>query len=146
MGYRLPVFDIKVSAEKESAYSQISQNELALQLYNNGFFNPQYTDQALATLDMMEFQGKDGVMQKIAMNGGMYREMLMMKQQMLQMAQIIDKLTGSSMAAEMADGINQQATAEEEPAAAVSAPNTGGGENKMIRRSRERAATVAQPR
>ena len=43
MGYRLPVFDIEVKAEKENAYTQLSQNELALQFYNLGFFNPEMT-------------------------------------------------------------------------------------------------------
>ena len=101
MGYRLPLFDIEVTAQKASPYSKMSQNELALQFYTAGFFNPQMADQALTCLDMMDFDRKQFIMQKIAQNGGMYQQMLMMQQQMLQMAQMIDP----AMAEQMATGI-----------------------------------------
>ena len=67
--YRLPVFDIDVSPAKRTSYSKITQNELALQFYNSGFFNPQLTDQALCALRIMDFDGKDDVMQMVARNG-----------------------------------------------------------------------------
>ena len=41
-----------------------------------GFFNPQMTDQALMCLDLMEFDGKDGVMQKVAQNGTMFEKLM----------------------------------------------------------------------
>ena len=50
MGYRLPLFDVEITAQKQSPYSKMSQNELALQFYNAGLFNPQMADQALACL------------------------------------------------------------------------------------------------
>jgi hypothetical protein len=105
MGYRTPLFDIEVTAQKQSPYSKMSQNELALQFYQAGFFNPQMADQALACLDMMDFDRKQFIMQKIAQNGGMYQQMLMMQQQMLQMAQIIDQTRGTNMAEQIAAGI-----------------------------------------
>ena len=67
-GYRLPVFDIKVSAQKRSVYTKVSQNELALQFFQLGFFNPQLTDQAMLCLEMMDFDGKDTIMQRLAQN------------------------------------------------------------------------------
>lgn len=105
MGYRVPLFDIEITAQKQSPYSKMSQNELALQFYNAGFFNPQMADQALACLDMMDFDRKSFVMQKIAQNGGMYQQMLMMQQQMLQMAQLVDRANGTNMAEQVAAGI-----------------------------------------
>lgn len=105
MGYRTPLFDIEITAQKQSPYSKMSQNELALQFYGAGFFNPQMANQALACLDMMDFDRKQFVMQKIAQNGGMYQQMLMMQQQMLQMAQMIDAQNGTSMADSIAAGI-----------------------------------------
>ena len=105
MGYRLPQFDIEVTAQKASPYSKMSQNELALQFYSAGFFNPQIADQALACLDMMDFDRKHFVMQKIAQNGGMYQQMIMMQQQMLMMAQALDQVKGSNMAEQIAAGI-----------------------------------------
>ena len=96
MGYRLPLFDIEVTAQKQSPYSKMSQNELALQFYQAGFFNPQVADQALACLDMMDFDRKQFIMQKIAQNGGMYQQMLMMQQQMMQLGAMVDKARGGN--------------------------------------------------
>ena len=105
MGYRVPQFDIEITAQKQSPYSKMSQNELALQFYTAGFFNPQMADQALVCLDMMDFDRKHFIMQKIAQNGGMYQQMLMMQQQMLQLAQMVDQQRGSNLAEQMAAGI-----------------------------------------
>ena len=105
MGYRIPLFDIEITAQKQSPYSKMSQNELALQFFGAGFFNPQIADQALACLDMMDFDRKHFVMQKIAQNGGMYQQMLMMQQQMLMLAKMVDQQRGSNLAEQIAAGI-----------------------------------------
>ena len=105
MGGRKPLFDIEVTAQKQSPYSKMAQNELALQFYQAGFFNPQMSDQALACLDMMDFDRKQFIMQKIVQNGTMYQQMLMMQQQMLMLAQIVDKHEGSNVAEQIAAGI-----------------------------------------
>ena len=78
MGYRKPEFDIKVSAQKKNVYTKVSQNELALQFFKMGFFNPQMTDQAMLCLEMMDFDGKEMVMRRVQKAGGMM--------QLLQMA------------------------------------------------------------
>ena len=90
MGFRLPVFDIKVSAQKKNVYTKVSQNELALQFFQHGFFNPQMTDQALMCLEMMDFDGKDGIMQKVAQNGTMYQKLMEYMQIALKLAQVAD--------------------------------------------------------
>ena len=73
LGYRLPLFDIEVSAQKASPYSKLNQNELALQFFGAGFFRPELAQQALACLDMMDFDRKDFIMQRIAENGARYQ-------------------------------------------------------------------------
>lgn len=93
MGFRLPVFDIKVSAQKKNVYTKVSQNELALQFFQHGFFNPQMTDQALMCLEMMDFDGKDGIMQKVAQNGTMFQKLMQYMQIALTLAQAIDPST-----------------------------------------------------
>ena len=75
-----PAFDIEVRAQKQNPYSKLSQNELALQFFNAGFFNPQLVDQVLPTIDMMDFDGKEKVRQMIQRNGGMYQELQQMKE------------------------------------------------------------------
>ena len=78
MGYRLPLFDIEISAQKASPYSKMSQNELALQFFGAGFFNPQLADQALATLEMMDFDRKEMIMQRIIQNAMQFQQSMMM--------------------------------------------------------------------
>ena len=102
MGYRVPMFDIEITAQKQSPYSKMSQNELALQFFGAGFFNPQLADQALACLDMMDFDRKEFIMQKVAQNGGMYQQMLAMQQQMMMLAQMVDAARGSNIAQQLA--------------------------------------------
>lgn len=99
MGYRMPVFDIKVSAQKKNVYTKITQNELAMQFYDKGFFNPQMTDQALMCLELMEFDGKDAVMQKIAQNGTIFQKLIQYMQLALMLAQ--------TAAPEMVQGLSQ---------------------------------------
>lgn len=144
LGMRKPVFDIKVEAQKKSAYSTLAQNELAMQFFGAGFFNPQMTDQALACLDMMEFDGKDTIMQKIAKNGQLY-DMLMQVEafavqlaakygdaQALMMLQNITAKTAGGMAAPMGDAAPQM-------------PKQMGEEHALVKKSRERAANATQP-
>ena len=95
MGYRLPLFDIEVTAQKQSPYSKMSQNELALQFFGQGFFNPQIADQALACLEMMDFDRKEFIMQRISQNGTMYQQMMAMQQQMMMLAQMVDESRGT---------------------------------------------------
>lgn len=71
MGYRMPAFDIDVRAQRETAYTKAAQNELAIQLFQLGVFNPQLADQTVMLLDMMDFKGKEELQQKIAQMGTM---------------------------------------------------------------------------
>ena len=68
LGCRLPLFDIEITAEKASPYSKMNQNELALQFYKAGFFDPLAANQALACLDMMDFDRKEFVTARVAEN------------------------------------------------------------------------------
>lgn len=66
LGMSQPVFDVKVAAQKRNAYSRLSQNELAMQLYRLGLFEPGREMQALGCLELMEFDGKDALMGRVA--------------------------------------------------------------------------------
>ena len=153
MGYRVPLFDIEITAQKQSPYSKMSQNEMALQFYSAGFFNPQMADQALACLDMMDFDRKQFIMQKISQNGGMYQQMLMMQQQMLMLAQMVDQAKGTNLADQIAAGITGGAAPS--PAAGSVATDTsksdalGGekksGESSTTKNARKRVAESTSP-
>lgn len=85
LGEKQPIFDVTVAAAKKSTYSRMSQNELALQFYGQGFFAPGNADASLACLDMMEFEGKEKIMQKIENNGTLLQQNMMLQQQLAQM-------------------------------------------------------------
>ena len=140
MGYRLPLFDIEITAQKQSPYSKMSQNELALQFYQAGFFNPAMADQAMACVDMMDFDRKEFIMQKIAQNGGMF-------QQLQQLTQMLNQLLGrqpqstTQAAAHPPGGGNPAAAVENTEALG----GTGGGEAKNTKQARQRVADSTTP-
>jgi hypothetical protein len=148
MGYRTPLFDIEITAQKQSPYSKMSQNELALQFYSAGFFNPQMADQALTCLDMMDFDRKQFIMQKIAQNGGMYQQMLMMQQQMLQMAKMIDPNMAETIAAGIVGGTAPAPSGEASSANVEDTEALGGNEKKEAtntKKARQRVAESTSP-
>lgn len=129
MGYRLPLFDVEITAQKASPYSKMSQNELALQFFGAGFFNPQMSDQALACLEMMDFDRKQGIMQRIAQNGMMYKAAMMMMQQ--------------QMAPGVAGGTEESAEETVEKTEALG--GEGGGEAANTKKARQRVADSTSP-
>lgn len=144
-GYRVPTFDISVQAERATAYTKLSQNELAMQFYNAGFFNPQNSSQALACLDMMDFGGKDQVVQKVQQNGDLYQQVLSLQQQIMAMAQALDKATGGRY-----NVANQTAAMVQNDTAQMAAQGTAempdvSQESSITANARERAANVSRP-
>ena len=129
MGYRLPLFDVEITAQKQSPYSKMSQNELALQFFGAGFFNPQMSDQALACLEMMDFDRKQGIMQRIAQNGMMYKAAMMMMQQ--------------QMAPGVAGSTDESAEDTVEKTEALG--GDGGGEAANTKKARQRVADSTSP-
>lgn len=140
---RLPEFDIKVSPAKRSSYSRITQNEMALQFYNLGFFNPQMTDQALACCYMMDFDNKDTVMQMINYNGTMYQKLAQYQQYALAMTQKYEPEKVDALAAAITGG---------------SAPGAGAGagreevklranteEDSRVQNARAKSQSASQP-
>lgn len=147
MGYRLPVFDIKVSAQKKNVYTKVSQNELALQFFQLGFFNPQMADQALMCLEMMDFDDKDIIMQKVSQNGTMMQKLIQYMQMCLtfappQMQQAImqDMAMVTGGAIPMAGAAPVQLTQGD--------PLMGGvqqQEHGLVRNAREQSQNATQP-
>ena len=145
MGLRLPEFDVKVSAQTKNAYTKAAQNELGITLYNLGVFNPQMTDQALMLLDIMDFDDKDKLMQKVSQNGTLMQQMAMYQQIALELAQRYDPMMAEQLAgtimggAQAAGGMPSGGMAKQ-----ISAPDPGGAQAKLDK-ARSRANTASQP-
>lgn len=142
--FRLPLFDVEISAQKQSPYSKLSQNELAIQFYNAGFFNPQLVDQAMACLEMMDFDRKQMVINRIQNNGMLYQQLQQAQQQIIQLSQIVDRLTGSQLTS--AFGTQKPGAA---PAAQMAKTDQALGvtaeESSVTKNARQRVADSTAP-
>ncbi len=152
MGYRLPVFDITVSAQKKNVYTKISQNELAVQFFQLGFFNPRMTDQTLMCLDMMEFDGKDGIMQKVAQNGTIYQKLLQYMQLALAFAQQYDPAAAEAIAKDVFETTGNAAVSAQSAQSTIAklteSDNIAGRGDKQTateRKARSRTSQASQP-
>ena len=140
MGWRKPVFDIQVSAQKQNAYSKMAQNELALQLLNAGVFNPGNADQSLLLLHAMDFAKKDEIIQKVSELQTIHQELAQWQQMALELAQRYEPDT----AERMAETIMQ--SAQTAAPAAVGRVSLGGrGTGGMMEKAREQSRNVASP-
>ena len=141
LGYRVPIFDIQVKAEKSSPFSTEAQNERAKELYQLGFFRPDLSDQSLAALDMMQFEGIDQVRQRIAQNGTLFQQVQQLQQQVMQLAQIVDATQGSSLMQAMGSNGAMMQDASQQPAGGTPEERKG----SLAEQARERAASQASP-
>lgn len=142
MGFRLPVFDIKVSAQKKSAYTKMSQNELALQFYQLGFFSPDAVDQTMMCLEMMDFDGKDGMMQRVAQQGTLRDKLGQYMQLALTLA--------AKAAPEMVQGLSQDILQTMGggagiPQGQVAAQQQPEAEHPYVQQAREQSRAAAEP-
>ncbi len=146
---RVPDFDIEVTAQKNIAYTKAAQNELALQFYNAGFFNPQLSDQALAAVSMMDFDHKDDVVAKIGENRTLYDQVMQLQQLSVALLSEINPQKATELAQSF--GVNNIAGAVggSVNASAVNQQNDEtseriGGETAVVKKARERTRSSTQ--
>ena len=140
LGLRLPVFDIEVKARKANRYTQISQNELALQFYNLGFFDPARAEQALLCMEMMDFDGKSELMEKLRSLGTERDRLLAFRSLALALAAKYEPALAPGLAESVE---SESAPRPSRPGAQI---RIGGQrESAQLRRVRERACLAGQP-
>ena len=134
--FRRPVFDIKITSQKQSPFNKIAQNELAKELYSMGVFNPQMTDQALLMLEMMDFEQKDLVIQKVQQNGTLMQTVQNLTAVAIKLAAIVDKQNGTNTAAEVGAILGVQ------PSLAQPVPAAGGVEGSAMTETTDNESTT----
>jgi len=153
MGYRKPVFDIEVRAQRETAYSRQSLNELAIQLYGMGIFDPMGAEQSMMLLDMMDFKGKDELCQKIQQNAIMQQMLLQYQQIALALAKEHDPAMAEQLAnmiMQSQGGMVQAQNGLPNAAQVNNAARAAGGEQEPkkpanVQRAEQRAADASRP-
>ena len=144
IGLRKAEFDIKVSAQKRSVYTKVSNNELALQFFNLGFFNPNMAEQAQMCLEMMDFDGRDTIMQMISKNARLFQMCVFYMQNTMLMAQA----AGNAMLARQA-AMDMQALGMAVPTQMQAQPvqlDGGQEESSVTKNARERTANTTKPK
>jgi hypothetical protein len=149
-GLRKPVFDIDVRSERETAYTRISQNELAVQFMQMGIFNPQMSDQSLMMLDMMDFKGKEELMQKVEQQGTMQQVLMQIGQIAMALAQKYDPAIAQQLGMQLqgmaADAGMQAGNMELDPAKmAEQAAGMPAQENANMRKARRNVQESTRP-
>lgn len=94
---RKAIFDIKVKAQRSNPFSQMSQNETAKELYGLGFFNPQMAEQSLTALELMEFEGKAKVLERIQEGQSLLNIVSQQQEQLAKMSAVINQMAGRAI-------------------------------------------------
>ena len=141
VSYRVPEFDLEIGAERENPYRTAEHNQLALQLFQLGFFREDLADQALRCLELMEFKNKDQLVRLIAGGRTQAAEIAALRQQVLQLAQVVDEAKGTRLAPALAA---EYAGSGAAPAAAGTAPRQKSA--GAMERSRKQSREAVQPR
>ena len=107
--YRVPAFDLEVAAQDENPYKTMEYNQLALQLFQMGFFREDMADQALRCLELMDFKNRDRLAAVIAQGRTQQAKIAALQQQLLQVAAVVDSVKGTTLA----ESLRQEFAGEE---------------------------------
>lgn len=144
--HKKSIFDLEVSAEKQSPFSRASQNETAKELYQMGLFAPDNATPALVCIDMMEFEGKEKIKQQIQQNDTFMQQFQQMQQLIIQLSPeaavqmgLIDpnQIMMAQNANNGATGVSEEGSAEDR--AAKKTTNTD-----RLDRAREKARSASE--
>ncbi|MDD5906512.1 MAG: hypothetical protein PUC60_07830 [Clostridiales bacterium] len=102
VSYRVPEFDLEISAQDENPYKTMEYNQLALQLFQLGFFREDMADQALRCLELMDFKNKDRMVGVIAQGKTQAKVIAQLQSQLMQVAQVVDEAKGTQLASALA--------------------------------------------
>jgi hypothetical protein len=149
MGLRKPVFDIRITAQRKNIFSTVSQNELALQLFKLGFFNPVLADQATACLQLMDFEGKDAMIQRISRDGQLLKKL----RQYMTLSLELSKETNPALAQSIGEDLSRSFTVGKVkttgalPRLTLADPLTGTirKEPARVEKARQQAVNATQP-
>ena len=138
-GYRVPEFDLEIAAQDETPYKTMEYNQLALQLFQMGFFRADMAEQALRCLELMEFKNKDQLASVIRQGQQRTRQVAWLQRQLLTAVQLLDAKQGTSLA----QALEQEMNGGEAPD--VGAVKAGSAPDAM-ERQRKQSREAVRPR
>lgn len=117
--FRKPIFDLEIKVQKKNPFSILSQNELAKELLSMGAFNPERAQEMLGAMMLMEFEGKEEVVEFVKNGQTLFN---MLQQAQMQIAQYEQILMIAGLIPGMPQGQGGGA-----PSGAPAPSGTGGG-------------------
>ena len=96
-GYRVPEFDLEVSAQDETPYKTMEYNQLALQLFQMGFFRSDMAEQALRCLELMEFKNKETLTEVIREGQRETKQTAWLTEALRRTVAMLDRVQGSHL-------------------------------------------------
>lgn len=146
-----PMFDIQVSAEKQSPFSRAAQNETIKEMYGMGLFAPENAVPALVCIDAMDFEGKDKIKQQIEQNS-VFLQQFQAAMGIIQQAAAVDPMVAQMAAQAGLIAPEQAAMMAQQMGVPQGQPEQGTPEeratatgNSYADRIRERSANAASP-
>ena len=92
--YRTPVFDIRIVPQKKNPFSRMEQNQRAMELYAAGFFNPERAQEAMGALEMMDFDGKEKVVETVQQGQTLLNVVQQLSMQVQQLLALVPMANG----------------------------------------------------
>ena len=145
-GYRVPEFDLEVAAQNETPYKTMEYNQLALQLFQMGFFRADMAEQALRCLDLMEFRNKDQLAAVIRQGRQRTQQVEWLQGQLMTALRLLDVRQGSQLAEELAREMGGAESGGELNAGGLRTPDAGAGALDTMERTRQRSREAVRPR
>ena len=138
-----PEFDIKVTAQKATPYSQMANNELMLQLHNAGVFMPNNAPTSLALLHGMDFDQKDDIVSIVKSNAAF----LQVQQELIGLSMALATKFAPQYLPQIQQMAMQSGMGEEFPSIPGSiSPEIQGNESKRMENARATAQQATQVR
>ena len=131
-----------MAAQQENPYRSMEYNQLALQLFQMGFFRPELASQARQCLSLMDFRRKDALAALLEETAAAAADTEKMRREMLTLAAIVDDAKGSHLQEKLA----AEFAAADGQAAAGGKGAAAGGKRSIMDKARQAARDVVSPR
>ena len=107
-GYRVPEFDLEVTAQDETPYQTMEYNQLALQLFQMGFFRSDMAEQALRCLELMQFRHKETLTEVIRQGQKETEQKEWLTASLRQAVALLDKAQGTHLSETLEQELRQR--------------------------------------
>lgn len=94
---RLPVFDIKVKAQRSSPFTTAANNQMMMDMFGAGMFAPANADASLIALEGMTFEGKEKIVEMIKKNQTLEQTVVELTNKLKMSNAMLDTATAQGM-------------------------------------------------